>query len=869
MRVVKPSRLSLLTRPYRWRGSDKLGIAMLAMATLKDAPALTSEQDLWRLAAQEVGGALDLGVPKPCAEFIVSGKAYTRHQPDKTACAVRARVGSLDKSLLVFGDRYWVAGKPTAPAPFDAMRIDWRRAYGGPDCPDNPHGIGMQPDEIGGMRVTPLPNVESPDQRIRYSGQIVRPAGFDGIAPDTPARFARMGSRYDQAWLEHEFPGFASDMDARYFNAAPSDQWWTGRPDVPSGADYAFWNMHPERQVLSGRLPVWRARCFALRHARPAVLEEADMRLTTAWFFPDHERAILIWHGVLDIAESDGADVSHLVLAIEDANDHRAIAHYMDVARRRADSRHGAVHALRDSDLVSASLYANAPDSDLPDVHARPLARNLQAGAARRRASSRRMLEAEGLNADDYLPLNDALPRRPTVDDLPAALEEAEQARREGEALLERGRQALLDDSDMRRFAQHTGVDLDAIARVDMQAPRAGRIDPPALVRQLRDFDERFPAATSAGPSPTGLRDRLQPQVLALYRHAAHAGAAAAPMPPQRAARTRRRVQAIYARGRDFSGLHLAGADLSGMDLRGSCFRGASLEGARLDGARLDDCDFTEAVLAHASMAGGSLANARLAHANAGMAHFEKVSLAGANLTRTSLEGARCVACVFSDAILHGTRLGETRLERCDFSVASMEEAVLMKTHFLHCAFEDAMLHRCAFMACTFEHANLRRAHVRRCGFIDTAFRDGADLTAARIEMSSFSPGTDLQSATLDSATLHQCGMRGVRMQGASLVKAVVRGSDLSECLLANARLDGIEAAESLFVRADFNAASLRGANLMQAVMSRADFTDADLRAANLFRADLGEAVLPAAAGLRGAYTAGTKTWPRRRAAAE
>ncbi|ANN69236.1 DUF2169 domain-containing protein [Bordetella bronchialis] len=864
MRVVKPSRLSVLTRPYRWQGMDLLGTAVMAMATLDDRCALLSEQELWRVGSEEAGGLLDLGVPKADAEFLVSGMAYTAHQVDKTACAVQVRVGGLEKSLLVFGDRYWVDGRATAPAPFDAMRVAWDRAYGGPGHPANPLGRGMQPGRIQGVDALPLPNVEDPRVRVSRPGQDVPPAGFDAIAPDNPARFARMGTQYGQQWLQQDFPGFAADMDSHYFNAAPPDQWWRGRAAVPAEADYEIRNMHPDRPVQRGRLPAWRVRCFARLADGGGALREIPMRLTTAWFFPHRERLLLIWHGALEIAESDAADVLQVMPAIEGAGMARAMAHYRDVLARRTDPRDGALHALRDADLADPALYDGAPDTPLPDIAARPLARNMYAGAERRRTAYRQTLAAEGLDPDAFLPPPIAPQARVKIDDLPALLQQAEQARKKGEDLLARARDAMLRDPDLRRFGESAGVDVDAIARADAGGTAAARFDPTSLKRQLRQLDTSLSApawASAAGP-------RRDAQVDSLYRHTAHFGAAPDAMPPHRARRTRQRVAAIHRRGGDFTGIHLAGADLSGMDLRGSCFRGASLEGAKLDGSCLDDCDFTEAVLARATMSRGSLARARLGQANIAAARFEGVSLAAAEVDEAMLDGARFASCSFAAARLARTRLGESRFVDCDFGGALLEEAVPLKASFESCRFGQAVLRRCAFMECTLSGSAFTGAGLTRCAFVHTAFGQGIDFTGARLEMCSVSTGTALCGARLDGAELRQCGLRGVRLEDASLARARLFASDLSECLFTRARMDGMDAGESLFVRADFTGASLRGANLMQALLGRADFTHADLREANLFRADLGEAILDGTASLRGAYTQGAKLWPRRRAGA-
>ncbi|AOB33237.1 hypothetical protein AKI39_24485 [Bordetella sp. H567] len=861
MRVVKPSRLSVLTRPYRWRGTDMLGAAVMAMATLDDRRALMPEQELWRVGSEEAGGLLDLGLPKAEAEFLISGLAYTRHQTDKTACAVQARVGGLEKSLLVFGDRYWLDGHATAPAAFDAIRVDWAHAYGGPDHPGNPLGLGIRAQRINGVQAVPLPNVELPHGRVTRPGQDVPPAGFHAIAPDNPERFARMGTRYDEHWLRQDFPGFAADMDWHYFNAAPPDQWWVGRSEVPAGAEYEIRNMHPDCAVQRGRLPDWRVRCFANRHGPAAALREIAMRLTTAWFFPHRDRVLLIWHGAMEIAESDAADIAHVMPAIELPDASRGMEHYEDVLRRRTDPREGAIHALLDGDLAAAALYADAPDPPLPDVAARPLARNVYAGTERRRASYRQTLAAEGLNPDDFLPPPMTPPPRIKMDELPALLEQAGQERKKGEDLLARARDDMLRDPDLRRVGEAAGMDIDAIAQPDAGGPLTARFDPGALKRQLREFQERFPAARATA-------DSTSMQVDQLYLHTAHIGAGPDAMPPLRARRTRRRLAAIYRRDRDFTGMHLVGADLSGMDLRGSCFRGASLEGATLDGACLDDCDFTQAVLARASMSAGSLARARFDRANLAAVHFDGVSLAAADLDQATLDSARFSSCSFAAARLTRTRLGESRFAQCDFRGATLEEAVPLKAVFQACHFGDAVLHRCAFMECTLADTVFSRARLTRCAFVHGVFGAAVDFSGARLEMSSFSSGTQLPHACLDDAELRQCGLRGVRLEGASLARARLHGSDLSECVFVDACLDDIQASESLFVRADFTGASLRGANLMQSLMGRADFTRTDLRGANLFRADLGEALLDGSTSLSGAYTAGAKLWPRRRAGA-
>src|SRR3546814_13081987 len=130
-----------------------------------------------------------------------------------------------------------------------------------------------------------------------------------------PRRFRRAGNYHD-SWLQDGVPGFLDTLDPHFFNAAPPDQWWPDQPELAPGTDYEIWNMHPQQARLHGVLPDWRARCF-LRRTDSQALEAVALRLTTAWFFPDRDRVLLVYQGAADIAEDAGADVDTLMPALD------------------------------------------------------------------------------------------------------------------------------------------------------------------------------------------------------------------------------------------------------------------------------------------------------------------------------------------------------------------------------------------------------------------------------------------------------------------------------------------------------------------------------------------------------------------------
>jgi hypothetical protein len=148
MKVIKPGKLSVLTRCYEQERRFYMGFSVVAFVPLgveSSGPILLPEVDLWKFAAKHVpGGALDVGIPKPRAEFILIGKAYTPGGAPQPSLTARAKVGGLKKSLEVFGDRTWRGVGASKPRPFTEMPLDWAHAYGGPEFARNPLGKGAR-----------------------------------------------------------------------------------------------------------------------------------------------------------------------------------------------------------------------------------------------------------------------------------------------------------------------------------------------------------------------------------------------------------------------------------------------------------------------------------------------------------------------------------------------------------------------------------------------------------------------------------------------------------------------------------------------------------------------------------------------------
>ncbi|REV34887.1 hypothetical protein DSK47_11585, partial [Mycobacterium tuberculosis] len=80
MKLVKPLRMSMLTRSFIKDRRHWLGMTAIVMADGFGPDAkLVPEPDCWKTFANELGGefSFDLGMPKVNPEFLVAGNAYT------------------------------------------------------------------------------------------------------------------------------------------------------------------------------------------------------------------------------------------------------------------------------------------------------------------------------------------------------------------------------------------------------------------------------------------------------------------------------------------------------------------------------------------------------------------------------------------------------------------------------------------------------------------------------------------------------------------------------------------------------------------------------------------------------------------------
>ena len=298
----------------------------------------------------------DMGMPKPSAEVLVSGKCFSTAGKQIPAYDVSIRVGPVNKTLYVFGNRSWVKKGGMVkvisdPEPFTSMEISYNNAFGGPDDPRNPSGKGMAAKTDKGD-VQALPNIEDPKHLIGSPGDQPGPAGLGPLDPSWPQRMRFQGT-YDADYKIKYYPGYPADLDWRYFLSAPEDQ--RIKAYFQGNEPFTITHMHPELPTISGALPGLVPRCFALRSKNGGAPEfvELGLNLDTIWFFPEKLLALLTWRKGIEVGDDEASEISHAILAYEDGTKKpRPPEHYQKALELRMNSDDALLNNFSTEDLI-------------------------------------------------------------------------------------------------------------------------------------------------------------------------------------------------------------------------------------------------------------------------------------------------------------------------------------------------------------------------------------------------------------------------------------------------------------------------------------------------------------------------------------
>ncbi|WP_438019731.1 DUF2169 domain-containing protein [Sorangium sp. So ce315] len=678
----------------------------------------------------------DFAIFKPKADVLLVGHAHRAGAGD-AAALVRLRLGdALDRSVAAIGPRRWDAlGAPTAPEPWDRIPLRFESAFGGAGFGPNPVGTGL-----GARAGGALPSLELPDRLIRSTGDRPAPACFAPVAATWGERLRKIGS-YGERWRRTRWPFFPDDFDWTFFNAAPAEQ----QIAYPRGDEtFELWSVRPEGEVVRGRLPELRVRVFKQATEKAGGgFSEVPMRLDTVWFDADALRLVLVWRGLLDVADEDASEIASLFVLSEPMSkgeqpmtkrDARA-RFFAELAAREAAEEPAAGEEGAANDTTAEEEGASALDARIAEALAQARARRRTAvagGAAAAEAAAAEAAAPPGAaeaaapppsqGEGDAPPRDEAAPGEPVEAPPPAGRDAVLEFLRLGEPL------AGVD---------LTGVDLSG---VDLAGADLGGV----ILKRANLRGARLDGA------------RLVEAVLA----------------------------EADAEGARFDGADLTRADLTGANVKAARFAGAVLELAAAGAARCEGAVFEGARAPGASFAGATLTRAR----------FDRADLTGAEMMQAALDEASFRDATLDDVKIYGATGARVTLDGASIADLRADDVVLRSGSFRRArgpgsVWEGADLTEGVFAGAALPEASFTRATLDRATF------DAADLVDARFRKARLR-GARLRQANLMRAAFDSADLEGADLRGANLYQAETWKARTAELHLADAFTAGTKLEE-------------------------------------------------------------------------
>jgi len=837
-----------------------IGLYVLAKQT-NNGWYLEHDQELWSRVLSELdsNNMLDQIMPKSNPEYLISGYAYTHAQKTKNACIVKAEIGTLQKSLLVVGDRYWIDNKPSKPKEFSKLSVSWANAFGGTTYEKNPAGKGIDKVLLDDIEAIPLPNIENPKQQISSPSDRPEPASFGPVGPNHPSRLCMLGT-YSEEWFKYDFPGFLPDMNPRIFNTAPDDQQWSKIRAIPDRTTFKIWNMHPEKACWEGTLPALTARAFFKKEEKDALLQEIDdITCSTAWFLPERESVILMFHGSIAIDDEDADDIASIMGAAELRGHQRPIEHFEEVYTLRIDPERALDYITDDSQLISADLVG--PDDEAEDYSPdkNKLSNRIDKFLQAQEQETSKTLDKYGFKEsnfyDDFVGPELDLSRMTDQEQI-AYFEQVNIAADEqlkeiiSQVKIENPRSAdMLNDIEKTLLASSSAETL--------KIPLSG---PPDLTHFDLPVDETM-GSIQEQEKFTKQKQRLKGYARKSYLYTVQYQIAAPRVSSEKNQALRQEVLLRYNQNKDLTKMDLTGADLSGLTL--------------------DDADFSESFLENAFFLNSHLRNVNFSEAVLSRSHFinctlENITFKKSNLAETKMEKCKISKSQFTETEIENTHFFESFIEKCKFELITPTKSVWSHTQFKECLFDMCILSKGDMQHTSFIHTDLFKVVFESMAMQKTRFNNShlkdSVFSSSTCEDCSFNESTltnvmfEEDSPVLNcrflASYLHECNFMETKLDSIYFIKSNLTGSDFTKAQMRNCNFDNVVARDAIFYKSDLTGSSFRSANLIQATLEKANLTDCDFSNATLFRTNVSKVTLSPETKLDGAFRDQLEIYP-------
>jgi hypothetical protein len=339
------------------QGRSKLTIILKCTFTIQDnhgtaiaaeqLPIFSADKRYKEKSAASTGFESDMVPLKPRADVALIGQAHAPHRRPVTQLDVSIRVGRLQKTIRVFGDREWWFPTKLAliplisrPQPFVSMDLVYELSFGGIDtaaaqyCKENLVGKGFIGKKTkASLHGRPLPNLEDPDHLIRSWKSRPKPVGFGFYDRGWMPR-ARYAGTYDERYRKERAPALPADFSYAIYNGAHPDLQVEGY--LQGDEEVELVHVSPEAR-LHFHLPGMRPKVTVAKWAVPPeewleqnsredravsvddvpTIEEAvPVVLDTLVFIPDERIFYEVFRGVCPLTNLETPEVACVKITI-------------------------------------------------------------------------------------------------------------------------------------------------------------------------------------------------------------------------------------------------------------------------------------------------------------------------------------------------------------------------------------------------------------------------------------------------------------------------------------------------------------------------------------------------------------------------
>ncbi|MBW2456434.1 MAG: DUF2169 domain-containing protein [Deltaproteobacteria bacterium] len=307
---------------------------------------------------------------KEQADVTLVGDAHSPSERGSRSLIARLSVGSVDKKVAVYADRWLDAkGRTCRGEPFTSMPLRYERAAGGRTT-DNPAGLDSTRRPGSGDR-RPLPNLLRLGGRGKGAARSLGPACFGPVAPSWPQRRRLLGGAAcywtDEGWRQRPLPpGF----DTTYFNHAPPDQ---RLDELTADLQLVLEHVHPEWPRLACTLPGQRPRAFV---ERGGAAREVTLQADSLWIDMTRSVCTLTWRGSLSLASDD--EEGRALVALEQPGEPLTYPDVVELDCLRGQ-RPSAVRLIEGQESVTSPCpepRQSAPSNEMPEAAELPMAVN-------------------------------------------------------------------------------------------------------------------------------------------------------------------------------------------------------------------------------------------------------------------------------------------------------------------------------------------------------------------------------------------------------------------------------------------------------------------------------------------------------------